>query len=180
MEKLQFRFSQTEDDLIAYNLLFLGNSTTHQRGLRISRLILPGIALCLAAYTMLVRPERLPGTLVISVLAIAWFLWWPAFRQSNALNTIRRMVRERSNEAILGEHVVTIDDQNIRCEYPGGVSEVRWSSIIEVREDERVLLLYLSSIHTLLFPKDRVPAEILDQIRSRAAQQVVARKPTVI
>lgn len=177
MERLQFRFTQTEDDLIAYNLLFLGHSTTHQRGLWISRLFLPGIAICLAAYTLLVRPERLPGTLVVSALALVWFLWWPAFRRSNVLTLIRRMVRERSNAAILGEHVVTIDDQTIRCEYPGGTSEVRWASIIEVREDERLLLLYLSAIHTLLFPKDRVPAEILDQIRGRAALEIARNRP---
>ena len=177
METLRFRFEQREDDLIAYNLLFMSNSTSQRRGFWLARLTLPAVAILLAAYTLLVRPERLGGTLVISVLAVAWFLWWPSFRRASAAGLVRRLVRERSNAAYLGEHTVTIDDETIRCEYPGGRSEVRWSGIVDRLEDDRLLLLYQSSFPVLLFPKDRIEPAVIDAIRQRAQQEIAKAKP---
>ncbi|MBA3699484.1 MAG: hypothetical protein H0W78_11605 [Planctomycetes bacterium] len=175
-ERVTFRFTQTEDDLVAYNLLFLGHSPTHQRGIWFGRLILPAAAIVIAAYTLLLRPERLPGTVFISILAILWFVFWPAFRRSNVSKVIKRLMRERSNAPILGEHVVTIDDQTIHCVYPAGTSEVRWSCIIDLREDDRLLLLYMSSIHVLNFPKDRIDAAIISRLREQA-RQMIAQQP---
>ncbi len=171
-ERVTFRFTQTEDDLVAYNLLFLGHSRTHQRGIWFGRLILPAIAIAIAAYTLLLRPERLPGTVLISVLAILWFLFWPAYRRSNVSSLIKRLMQERSNASILGEHVVTIDDHTIHCVYPAGTSDVRWNCIVDLREDERLLLLYISSIHVLIFPKDRVDAAILRRLKEQARQEI--------
>lgn len=175
-ERITFRFNQTEDDLVAYNLLFLGHSRTHQRGIWFGRLILPATALAIVAYTLLLRPERLPGAVFLSVVAILWFLFWPAFRRSNVTGLIKRLMQERSNAPILGEHVVTIDDQTIHCVYPAGTSEVRWACIVDLREDDRLLLLYISSIHALIFPKDRVDGAIIDRLKEQARQAIAQRQ----
>lgn len=173
--RVTFRFVQTEDDLVAYNLLFLGHSATHRRGIWLGRVLLPGVLIAIAAYTFLLRPERLPGTVFLSLLAILWFLFWPAFRRSNVSNVIKRLVRERPNAPILGEHVVTVDADTIACVYPAGTSEVRWSCIIDLQEDERLLLLYLSSIHVLIFPKDRIEATIIERLKAQARQAIARR-----
>lgn len=175
MEPVQFRFQQTEADLIAYNLLFLGHSTTYRRGTWISRLILPAIAMIISTHTLLVRPQGLPAAIVISVLAIIWFLVWPSYRNHLVMRQVTRMVRERSNAGILGEHDVTVDDHTICCDYPAGASDIRWSHIIDLREDDRLLLLYTSSLHALIFPKDRIAAAIIDRLRAQA-QQVIGQK----
>ena len=175
-ERITFCFTQTEADLVAYNLLFVGNSRTHQRGLWLVRLMLPGLAIAIAAYTLLLRPERLPGTVLLSILAILWFLFWPAFRRSNISNLVKRLMRERSNAPILGEHVVTVDDHTIHIVYPAGTSEIRWACIVDLREDERLLLLYMSSIHVLIFPKDRIDAAILNRLKEQA-RQAIAQQP---
>jgi len=175
-ERVTFRFTQTEDDLVAYNLLFLGHSRTHQRGIWLGRLILPFAAIVIAAYTLLLRPERLPGAVLISILAILWFVFWPAFRRSNVATLIKRLMRERSNAPILGEHVVTVDEHTIHCVYPAGTSEVRWSCIVDFKEDERLLLLYISSIHVLIFPRDRIDAAILSRLKEQA-RQAIAQQP---
>jgi YcxB-like protein len=171
-----FRFIQSEADLVAYNLLFLGQSRTHQRAIWLGRLILPGFAIAIAAYTLLLRPERLPGTVLLSILAILWFLFWPTYRRSSVAKVIKRLMQERSNASILGEHVVTIDDRTIHCVYPAGTSEVRWANIVDLREDERLLLLYISSIHVLIFPKDRVDSAILSRLKEQA-RQAMAQQP---
>jgi len=176
MDRVQFRFTQTENDLVAYNLLFIGQSTTHRRGLWIARLTLPAFAIIIAAYTLLLRPERLTETIIFSVLAVVWFLVLPSWRQANIRKLVTRLMHERSNAPILGEHVVTVDDQSIRCEYPAGTSEIRWASIIDLRENDRLLLLYMSSIHVLIFPKDRIDTAIIDQLRARA-RQVMGQPP---
>jgi hypothetical protein len=174
---LEFSFELSLDDMAAYQRMAVLRSSTYRRSVWANRLMMPVIAVVVLAYAVVANARYLPFAGLMAVMALIWFALLPSWQHRRLRRVIDRLLSEKGNGGILGTHTVRVTDHEIICEHPSGRTNTTWSSIIDSAEDERLLLLYTSSVSALVFPKAAIEASIIGALRVRAASVITNGSP---
>ena len=163
-------------DLEEYQQLYMEHSAYYKKTLWINRSIGLLAALIILLYDLFINPPLTPLTVTFLIFSLIWFVIYPIRQRSRTLKAFKQMNAERPSGSILGVHEVELTETGIASSYPGGRSEVYWTSIVEVYENERLLLLYNSAMSALVFPKAKIPADCIEALRNRGQAAAQAAK----
>lgn len=151
---MEIYYTLTEDDYMNFNLYHVRNSSTAKKALKMQRLMGPFLYLFFTILVYLYLDIPLP-VLVIMFLALSslWFFLYPRYFYNHILRSTKKMIKEGTNDGLLGEHHMIVSDEGITDFSTNRETKVQWSGIQLFKEDDENLYLYNSSVSAYILPK---------------------------
>ena len=150
---MKIKYNLTEDDYINFNICHMKNSKSLKRTMMINRFLTPLI--------FLVMPFVLGNISNISfgywaVIFVLTYIFWVSLYEKNVYKInrkrIRKMLKENSNEGLIGEKVLEIDGDNIGVKDDSGENNINIKSIKNIIEDEEYIFIYVNSVAAIIVP----------------------------
>lgn len=98
------------------------------------------------------------GTLMALILLGVFYLFRWLFGKITLLLT-RRMLKDGNNEGLLGEHLLTFDDEGIHALLPEAETKIKWSGYKKFAETPDHYLLYNTTASATVIPKVKIEAQ---------------------
>ena len=150
---MRIKYNLTEDDYINFNMYHLKKSDSLKKSIMINRFLTPVIFLIMPF--VLGKISNIPFWYWAVVFVLIYILW-VAFYEKNLYKInkkrIIKMLKENSNEGLLGEKILDIDGEYIKS-----ISDVRESTIHikvikNIIEDNDYIFIYLNSVEAIIVP----------------------------
>lgn len=154
---MQVRFELTRDDYAALTFARAPSSAQMRRRFLVLGVLLTLVVLLLGLLTLLTGDlsfvDRAPLLRPLSYATAATLAAF--FLLSLALVGVRRWVRSvpRDDGALLGVHELELSDAGFTVEGRAGRSFVRWSAVVELRETESHVFLFVDRMLAYVVPK---------------------------
>ena len=165
-------FTNTIDDIVAFNMYHLAHSPTARRIKFWSTwgivLVVLGIAAVLSLLGESFAPLIFAAIWMLFVLPIALSYKWTVRRR------VVKLIREGKNKGVLGAHTLRIDEDGLHETSEVSEGKTLWSGIERIGEDEEYLFVYVQAMMAHVIPRNRIDAGDLqaftDELRRRVGQ----------
>ncbi|RJS58883.1 hypothetical protein CJ483_01415 [Bacillus sp. PK3_68] len=152
--KMEIKYELTKDDYLAFNLHYVKHSKTIKQSLFRQQFFVPIIFLILPFIFPLVAGEFSVGfSIVFMLVSVVWMIFYPKYFYWHVMSHINKSFNEGNNENLLGEHTFTFNDEGFIETNRAGESQVSWSSIEKVEENDQYFFLFFSTMSAYILPK---------------------------
>lgn len=150
---MKIKYNLTEDDYVNFNIYHLKNSSSLKRSIMINRFLTPLI--------FLVMPFVLGNISNISfgywaVIFVLTYILWVVLYEKNLYKInkkrIIKMLKENSNEGLLGEKTLEVDEKQIKSIDKSGESTIYIKTIKNIVEDKEYIFVYTNSVEAIVIP----------------------------
>ncbi|MBO1910099.1 YcxB family protein, partial [Microvirga sp. 3-52] len=144
---MKIQYNLVAEDYIHFNLFHIKNSNTALKSLNIQRYGSPIFFIFVAIVFAIMGDLHLLSTLIPFLgLSVLWVIFYPKLFYRHVRKNVRKMFKEGKNESLLGEHAMIFMDEGFVESNAYGETNVKWSGIQEVKEDDEFIYLYNSAI----------------------------------
>lgn len=150
---MRIKYNLTEDDYINFNMYHLKNSDTLKKSIMINRYVTPLIFLIIPF--VLRKISNIPFWYWAIVFTITYIIWGVSYEKNlYKINKkrIKKMLKESSNEGLVGEKILEIDGEYIRSKSYARESNIHIKSIKNIKEDDNYIFIYVNSIEAVIVP----------------------------
>lgn len=158
----------TEEDHVNFNVYHTLNSPLHKKQFRISKFILPAILLPVIYFTGTLLFKQPSWFWIVTVLGfyIYWIYSYPKSYKKTIRKQSLKLINEGDNSSIYGKKKIEItDDQLIFVEADMTIS-IPKARVKEIKENDDMILLYLSAVSAQIIPKRYLSDKDLSDIRA--------------
>ncbi|MBO0993964.1 YcxB family protein [Bacillus sp. SD088] len=151
---MEITYSLTEEEYLKFNLFHVKNSNTVKRALNIQRFLFPVLFIVFSYFFSKVTDMPFLGIFIpFLLISILWVIFYPKYFYRFIIRNTKKLIRERENEGLLGEHRMTLLEEGLVDITPNKETKVTWSGIQGLKEDEQAIYLYNSSVSAYILPK---------------------------
>ena len=150
---MRIKYNLTEDDYINFNMYHLKNSDTLKKSIMINRYVTPLIFLIIPF--VLRKISNIPFWYWAVVFVITYILWVVLYEKNlYKINKKRilKMLKENSNEGLVGEKILDIDGEYIKSKSYARESTIHIKAIKNIKEDDNYIFIYINSIEAIIIP----------------------------
>ncbi len=152
----EFTIHLEEDDYIQFNLYHYFNSPSNKKTILLTNLLMPLISILFIASLIMNKSDLL--LIIINVILLSFAsLFWFLIRKKIVLYTITRRIQGMKKDGKLpfnSTSTIKFEEELIYETNPRSESKILYSSIEKVIETNTAIYLYISSVQSLLLPKN--------------------------
>lgn len=171
---MKLKYKLANDDFVAFNLHFVGKSSTHWNAIRKGRVV---SSVSTAAVLFLIcylgfRDWAVAGSLALIIGCVPWFTYHSQYRKQMEKSLRRMAESEGVGEA--GWRRLSIEESGIREETEASVSTTGFSSILRIDETDEHVFIFIGPPRAYIIPKGEVGPELagfLEELRRRCATE---------
>ena len=154
------QYELTADDFVEFNHFHHKHSPELRRRLLVSRIVIPLFMISALLLTPLLVQRNDRGYLD-SLTQLRWFFAVPpvlffyapfAWKRRQA-RLIRRMLNEGSTRSLLGNCLLTLNDDSISVQRPSSLSTYGWEATDQIRVTSEYCFIYVTSISAIILPR---------------------------
>ena len=169
---MQVRYENTMEDLIAFNLFHLRTSPHMQRSIWINTWAIPVLA-ALAGAVVALNTHNVVWAVWAFLFAVLYVLIYRKLSAHLMDRSIRALLTEGSNEAVLCEHALEVTPAGLVERTPVSEATTAWQAIQRIEDTDRFTFIYTQVTHAHVVPRDRVIegdcVAFCDAVRTHAA-----------
>ena len=110
-----------------------------------------------------------------AVFSVGACLIYPYIYRKNVIRQARKLFKEGSNKSLIGRQEMRLSPDGIHYKTVASESNLNWSSIDKVLQNDKYIFMYIGAINALVVPKSafassRQQKEFLDYVNSNAGQ----------
>ncbi|QKE72904.1 YcxB family protein [Arthrobacter citreus] len=145
------------DDYIEFNLHELKNSKTVQKSLTNNRIAVSLIYLVIPFLISFLLKQPIIGYLLaFSLVAIVIYVYFPNLYYRSSKNKMMKLLNNKSNESLFGEHSLKVDENGIKEITESSVHEIKWDHIVEVKGTKKYFYIYVTSMKAIIVPLEAI------------------------
>ncbi|WML55923.1 YcxB family protein [Neobacillus sp. PS2-9] len=151
---MEITYNLTEEDFLHFNMFHLKHSKSAIQSLNVQRFLTPVFFILMAF--LLSEFGNIPFLelfIVFLITSILWIIFYPWYFYNTVTRRMKKMFKEGKNVGLLGEHVLTLNEEGLVESSANGQIKVNWSGITDYKEDEQYFYLYNSSVSAYIIPK---------------------------
>ena len=151
---MEITYNLTEEDFLHFNMFHLKHSKSAIQSLNVQRFLTPVFFILMAF--LLSKFGNIPFLelfIVFSITSILWIIFYPWYFYNTVTRRMKKMFKEGKNVGLLGEHVLSLNEEGLVESSANGQIKVNWSGITDFKEDEQYFYLYNSSVSAYIIPK---------------------------
>jgi YcxB-like protein len=172
---MKLKFQLTEEDLIAFQIFFVGRSNIFRRTRLKHRLRVP-IVYTILAIILACQNKFWPAAFFVLVGSV-WFIKSPAANARHSENMNRTFVLENIGDSLSEPEELEFLPDGIRQKNYFGESLYRYASIDRIAENGIYTYLFLGKMRALILPSDRIPAEQIESVVKLVRQKLPQADP---
>jgi hypothetical protein len=169
---VQVRYENTLEDLVSFNLFHLRTSPHLQRSIWINTWAIPALA-ALAGAVVALNTQNVEWAVWAVLFAVLYVLIYRKLSAHLMERSIRALLTEGSNEAVLCEHILEVTPAGLMERTPVSEATTAWRAIRRIEDIDRFTFIYTQATHAHVVPRDRVVegdcVAFCDAVRTHAA-----------
>ncbi len=169
MFEIEYEFR--EQDLVHFNEMRLKNDLEMQKTIRRNRLMVPGIMLFIGLFYYVYYVD-MATTAYITILALIWGIVSPYFMKMDMRRQIMNNYTEAEKKAMFGIHKLTIDQDYLLEESPGGKNKTPWSEMLRVDHLKDYVHIFIAIDAAIVIPRETVKSGDLKKFAKQAASMI--------
>jgi hypothetical protein len=146
-----------EDDIVHFNEHIRRRMPAMRRQFLYAWMIVCFLVFALASVVFAIE-GRIEWLLTIPMALLV--LSYPWLARTGLRRSIRRMLRAGDNQAIYGERRITLGREEIRFDSVHGYGGWYWSAVQAIDVDDRMLMIFTSSIQAVIVPRRAFADEV--------------------
>lgn len=151
---MEIVYTLTEENYLNFNLYHTSHSKTIKKSLMIQRLMGPVLFIIFSFVFPIVANLPFLGLFItFLVLSILWYTYYPKYFYNLIMRQVKKAINEGNNDGLLGKHRMTLTEDRLIDVTDTGKTEVLWSGMKELKEDDDNLYLYNSAMSAYILPK---------------------------
>ena len=150
---MKIKYNLTENDYINFNICHMRNSKALRKTIMINRFLVPLIFLLMPF--ILYNISDIPFSYWAITFILIYILWVSLYEKYvYRINRkrIKRMLEEKSNNGLIGERILEIDEENIKITNNSGESKFSIKTIKDIIEDKEYIFIYINSVAAIIIP----------------------------
>ncbi|PAQ15594.1 YcxB family protein [Bacillus sp. FJAT-42315] len=170
---MEINYNLTEEDYLKFNMFHVKNSKAVKRVLNMQRFLTPILFIIVSFVLSKVGSVPFLGVFItFLVISILWIIFYPRYFYFYVIRNTKKMIKEGTNEGLLGEHHMVLSEEGIIDSTSNGETKVTWSGIKTISEDKHNIYLYNSSVSAYILPKREVDdvEEIKTYLKSKVTK----------
>lgn len=167
IHKMTLHYTMTQEDYIEYNLFHLENSKQQKhtnRLLRFGLSIFGGIFVYFGGQWF-TQGARLYWTVVAIIFMTGWYLYFPQFMKKTQIKSFKKLLKEGDNSALFGKRELVVHKDYLELKDATTTSILNSKNLLEWKETENLIILYVSSITAHVIPKRDLSGSEYESIR---------------
>ncbi len=169
MFEIEYEFRR--EDLVHFNEMRLKNDMEMQKNLRKNRLVVPGIMLFIGLFYYVYYVDMVT-TAYITILAFVWSIVSPYFLKMDMRRQILNNYTEAEKKAMFGVHKLTIDQDYLLEESPGGKNKTPWADMLRVDYLKDYIHIFIDIDAAIVIPKETVKSGDLKKFAKQAESMI--------
>lgn len=150
---MKLKYDLTENDYINFNIYHMKNSKSLKRAMMINRFLVPLIFLVMPFILYYISDISFTYWALIFILVyILWVSFYENYVYRINRKRIKKMLKEKGNEGLIGENVLEIDENNIKVTNDSGENTIYVKSIKNIVENDEYIFIYINSISAIIIP----------------------------
>lgn len=160
VHKMKINFDFSTEDWLALQDHYLSNSKTFKLYKIMATVAGPIIFLLVILFQLINgKPDYLLAIL-LGIASIGWVMLYPRIFKSTNIKRSRKIFEEGDNSNLIGPHEIVLNEGEISYKDPGSKSTIRWDSIIKYSEDEKHIILFITSLSAIVIPKEKAITDL--------------------
>lgn len=172
---MTLRYTLTNEDYLQFNLFHHQHDPSLRRLYRMLRLLFPALLFLL----LLIRRPQPMGLFacIFGVFALLWVLVYPPMHRRSIRWAVNRQFPKNRPHEFIGPQVLSLNEDHIRCERTGRVSETAYSTLLRLARTPQALYVYDTRLSAFIIPLSSAesPAHVealLQLLRDKTGLQV--------
>ncbi|PGL67880.1 YcxB family protein [Bacillus sp. AFS055030] len=158
---MKFNYEINLDDYIEFNLHHLKHSKSVQKSLRKQRITVSLIYLVIPFIISYFFNQPLFGYLLaFSSASILWFCYFPKYFYRSTKNKLVKHINKKNDEALLGEHLLKVDENGIKEITQSSVHEIKWDHIVEIKGTKDYFYIYITNMKAIIVPLEAIKEDM--------------------
>lgn len=151
---MHIKYKLTEEDYFNFNMFHVKSSKLAVSKFKRQRFLVPLLLLIVSFVFADAFEISTTGMLItFLVIGILWVIFYPKVYFRYITQNTKKMVSGGRVGHLLGEHNMMLNKEGIVDSAPKGETKVKWSSIINFKEDNNYFYIYLSKVSAIIIPK---------------------------
>ncbi len=167
----EIEYELREQDLIHFNELRLKNDVDLQKNIRRNRLMVPGVMLFIGLFYYVYYVD-MTTTAYITILALIWSIVSPYFMKMDMRRQIMNSYTEEEKKALFGIHKLTIDQDYLLEESPGGKSKTPWSDMLRVDYLKDYVHIFIAIDAAIVIPRETIKSGDLKKFAKQCESMI--------
>ncbi len=180
---MKLEYEINEQDYIDLNVHHFENSKTIQSAHNKSRFAAP--VLFLALPFVMKNTSTIPfwyWMTMFGILAVLWVIFYPSWMKKYYIKQTKKMLREKTNNGILGQKTLSLTEQGIITQGDGDETLTSYGNISQVAEGKTAVYLYNSAVSAIIVPNrafssSEQKAEFIREVKNKIPAKTVSVVP---
>jgi YcxB-like protein len=158
---MKLRYENTMDDLVAFNRYHCSRSPTLRRLIRSQQvfvaMLFVAVPLGFLIGTFVLWEDPVAAIVILgtaSILAAAWFSWYPSYYRRCLDRNAKRLYAEGTNHGVVGLHDLELGNDMLIERNDSGESRIRYAKIEKLETSSDHLFIYVTSMSAHIVPLD--------------------------
>jgi hypothetical protein len=169
MFEIEYEFR--EEDLVHFNELRLKDDPLLQKDMLKSRLLVPGVMFLIGLFYYIYY-QNLMTTAYIAFLAIGWSIMSPYVIKMDLRRQFLKNYTAKENLDMFGLHKLTIEQEYLAEQSPGGKHKNYWKDMVRVDFLEKYIHIYLDLNSAIVIPKETMKNGDLEKFAKQAESMI--------
>jgi len=171
--KLSYPFDL--DDWTSFQRHHFNRSPGYRRLRMFSRFVFPVLAIALIISRISAGGFDPIFCGFFALFAVIWFVFYPRWFDRKLIRRSTQFLNEGNNDSLFGTREIELLPDRIHVVSPAGETTYRASAVKKIVETPDALLLYISSLQALVFPRKKLSESEYDQVKTLAEQYYSGR-----
>ncbi|NOQ34583.1 MAG: YcxB family protein [Methylococcaceae bacterium] len=167
----EIEYELREEDLVQFNEMRLKNNSDIQATLRKNSMFVPAVMMFIAMFYYFYYDD-MPTTIYVTVLAVGWGIVSPYIIKMDMRRQILEGYKKEEREAILGEHKLVIEQDDLLDKAPGGKHRMPWEDMVRVEYVKNYVHIYTDLDSAIIIPVKTLIKGDLEKFADQADKMI--------
>lgn len=165
---MTLHYTITQEDYIEFNVFYMENSKQQKQMNRFMRFgfsIFGSIAVYFGG-RWFTQGSNIYWIIVALLFMVGWYLYFPQFMKKTQIKSFKKLLKERDNSALFGKRELVVHKDYLELKDATTTSILNSKNLLEWKETENLIILYVSSITAHVIPKRDLSGSEYESIRA--------------
>lgn len=165
---MTLHYTITQEDYIEFNVFYMENSKQQKqinRFMRFGFSIFGSIAVYFGG-RWFTQGSNIYWIIVALLFMVGWYLYFPQFMKKTQIKYFKKLLKEGDNSALFGKRELVVHKDYLEVKDATTTSILNSKNLLEWKETENLIILYVSSITAHVIPKRDLSGSEYESIRA--------------